>query len=199
MTDFIAPGMVIALAFAQSMGLTALSMVVSKKEGTLDRQWAAGVKPSEVMITHIWTQLIMLSVQVGLLLAVALGVFGIPCQGNLLVVFVLTVLLGLAGMFYGLFLSSICANESECVQYSVGSFFPVILLSGILWPIEAIPGCLQYVAAALPTTWAATALRDVLARGWDWTRPSVWQGVAVVVGWSALFLLLSTRGLRSRD
>ena len=51
----------------------------------------------------------------------------------------------MAGMLYGLFLSSICADEQECVQYSTGSFFPVMLLSGILWPVEGIPGFLRYV------------------------------------------------------
>lgn len=38
-TDFIAPGMIIAIAFAQSIGLTAMSLVMARLEGTLDRQW----------------------------------------------------------------------------------------------------------------------------------------------------------------
>jgi hypothetical protein len=37
-TDFIAPGMIIAIAFAQSIGLTAMAIVMARLEGTLDRQ-----------------------------------------------------------------------------------------------------------------------------------------------------------------
>jgi hypothetical protein len=183
---------------------------------SLCAQWAAGVKPSEVMISHVLTQLVMLIIQIGLLLLVAVLVFKIPCHGSILTIMALTVrirvsrrmillpgfrllfcwcscldflcgcpvphssavffqvpilfcasftllllscsrshfpssfvhsqvLLGMAGMLYGLFLSSICADEQECVQYSTGSFFPVMLLSGILWPVEGIPGFLRYM------------------------------------------------------
>lgn len=145
-------------------------------------QWAAGAKPSEVMIAHVVTQLVMLSIQVSLLLLVAVLVFSIPCHGSIASILGLTLLLGMAGMLYGLFLSSICADEQECVQYSTGSFFPVMLLSGILWPVEGIPGVLRYLAKSLPTTWAATALRDLMARGWGWENESVWQAFLVVFG-----------------
>jgi ABC-type multidrug transport system permease subunit len=134
------------------------------------------------MIAHVITQLVMLSIQVSLLLLVAVLVFSIPCHGNVLTILGLTLLLGMAGMLYGLFLSSICADEQECVQYSTGSFFPVMLLSGILWPVEGIPGVLRYLALSLPTTWAATALRDLMARGWGWANDSVWQAYLVVFG-----------------
>lgn len=46
--DFVGPGTLVTIAFAQSVGLTALSFVMSKKEGVLDRTWAAGVQPLEV-------------------------------------------------------------------------------------------------------------------------------------------------------
>lgn len=151
------------------------------------------------MISHVLTQLVMLVLQMTVLLIVAVLVFKIPCHGSVLTIMALTVLLGLAGSMYGLFLSSICADEQECVQYSTGSFFPVMLLSGILWPVEGIPGFLRYIALAMPTTWAATGLRDLMARGWGWTDGPVWQAFAVVAGWCVFFLLLSSRGVKSRD
>ena len=40
-----------------------MSLVMARLEGTLDRQWAAGVKPSELMISHVLTQLVMLVIQ----------------------------------------------------------------------------------------------------------------------------------------
>jgi ABC-type multidrug transport system permease subunit len=52
---------------------------------------------------------------------------------------------------------------------------------------------------AMPTTWAATALRDLMARGWGLTDASVWQGFLVVLGWCIFFLFISSRGVRNRD
>ena len=41
-TDFIAPGMIVSIGFAMSIGLTALIFVIERREGMLDRTWAAG-------------------------------------------------------------------------------------------------------------------------------------------------------------
>lgn len=79
-TDFIAPAMIINIAFAMSIGLTALSFVLEKKEGLLDRTWAAGVSPGEVLIGHTITQFCVLLVQLGLLLLFALVVFDVSCH-----------------------------------------------------------------------------------------------------------------------
>ena len=44
-----------------------------------------------------------------------------------------------------------------------GSNFILMALSGVFNPIEALPGVLQPIARLLPSTYAFTALRDVLA------------------------------------
>lgn len=49
---------------------------------------------------------------------------------------------------------------------ALGSFFPVLLLSGVLWPLEAIPQGLRYISYGLPTTWAVEAMRSLMLRGW---------------------------------
>eukprot|EP00455_Lapot_gusevi_P020078 TRINITY_DN2134_c0_g1_i1.p1 TRINITY_DN2134_c0_g1~~TRINITY_DN2134_c0_g1_i1.p1 ORF type:complete len:198 (-),score=34.23 TRINITY_DN2134_c0_g1_i1:99-692(-) len=195
----IAPGMIITIAFAQSIGLTALAFVLEKKEGTLDRCWSSGVRPSEVMVSHVVTQFFILLVQIGLLLFFALYIFSLPMNGNLGIVLLLTMLLGMSGMLYGLVISAICNKEQEAIQMSLGSFFPVMLLSGIIWPVEAIPTGLRYISMGLPTTWAANAMRSILNRGWSMEQHEVWSGFMVVIGWGVFFLILASRGLKSRD
>ena len=80
------------------------------------------------------------------------------------------------------------------MQLSIGSFYPNLLLSGILWPLEGMPAALQYVAKFLPNTLACQvnalqiisesrttstlmetnqAMRDIMLRGWGIERPEV--------------------------
>jgi hypothetical protein len=66
--------MIISIGFVMAMGLTALVFVLEKKEGTLDRTWAAGVTPAEVLIAHISTEFVVMCIQIGLLLFFALFV-----------------------------------------------------------------------------------------------------------------------------
>ena len=65
-TGFFAPGIMITIAFFISVGLTAMVFVNEKKEGTLERSWATGVTVTEVMLTHIISQSLIMVIQVRL-------------------------------------------------------------------------------------------------------------------------------------
>ncbi len=117
-----------------------------------------------------------LTVQVSFLLIVALGIFQLPMVGSYVLVMTLSLLLGLTGMMVGLVISSLCEEEREAMQLALGSFFPAQLLSGIIWPLEAVPMGLRYISYMLPTTWAAGAMRSIMSRGWGITEFDVWIG-----------------------
>ena len=105
-------------------------------------------------------------------------------------------LLGLVGMLYGLFISTVSPEEAHAMQMALGSFFPVLLLSGVIWPLEAIPTGLNYISMMLPTTWAAEAMRSLMLRGWGIDHRAVWGAYLVVLGWILLFLAGGIRGIR---
>jgi ABC-type multidrug transport system permease subunit len=176
-----------------AMVLTALAFVTDKRDGSLDRVFASGVLPSELLFGHVITQFAVLLIQLALLLFCALYLLNVvlvdparpalqPALHNLGWVVALTVMCGMAGMNYGLVVSSVCAREEEAIRLTLGSFFPVLLLSGVIWPVEAIPAGLRYVAWALPTTWGASAMRSLLNRGWGFFDGHIWESFAIVAG-----------------
>jgi ABC-type multidrug transport system permease subunit len=114
-----------------------------------------GVLPSEVILGHTLTQVLIIAGQIAILLVIALLAFQLPMYGSLGLIIVLMGMLGMSGMLYGLVISTISPEETHAMQFSLGSFFPVLLLSGVIWPLEAVPQGLRYVSLALPTTWAA--------------------------------------------
>lgn len=199
-TDYVAPGMIISIMFGFSIGLTALSLVIERKEGLMDRTWVAGVNVSEIIIAQVITQFFVLLVQITLLVTVI--VFGFKVylvhKWSLVLVGSLTMLQGLTGMGYGLLISSLSRNESSAIQIMAGSFYPVLLLSGIIWPIEGMPKFLQYISNVLPTTYAAEAMRSIMERGWGLDETDVWKGYLVTIAWFLLFLMLAALGLRLR-
>lgn len=198
-TDFVAPGIMVTIGFAQAIGLTAIAFVQDRKDGLLDRCWAAGVKPIEIVLAHVVTQFIVLVVQISAMLLVALEGFALPLEGSLFYVAALMLLLGLTGMSFGLLISASAETEVAAMQMAMGTFFPSMLLSGVIWPIQAIPSWLRYVSYALPTTWAAESMRSVMLRGWDISYQGVWAGFAAVAGYIVLLLLLASRRVRSVD
>lgn len=81
-TDFVAPGIIITIAFSNSIGMTAITFVLDKKTGNMDRIWSCGAWASEIMLAQVITQLLIFVVQIGLLLLFGLVVFKLPLEGS---------------------------------------------------------------------------------------------------------------------
>ncbi|XP_045075548.1 ABC transporter G family member 20, partial [Coregonus clupeaformis] len=197
-TTFVTPGAVLSITFYLAVGLTALSFVIERKEGLMDRCWVAGVSSLETVLAHLISQLFVISIQVILLLLLMLLVFKIPNEGNLVLVIALIVLQGVTGISFGLVISSSIDDEQNANQAALGIFYPNLIVSGIIWPVECIPYPLRYISLALPQTYASEALRCIMYRGWGLSRMMVWRGFAVTLGWNTFFLILATVILKLR-
>ncbi|CAH1797733.1 unnamed protein product, partial [Owenia fusiformis] len=195
-TNFMAPGIILSITFFMATGLTTLSFVLEGKQGLLDRSLVAGVNTVEVMIAHVCTQFWIMLVQAGLLLLFALVVFEVPSRGPVILVIILTIFIGFTGMALGLLISTLCDEENTAIQAALGSVYPNLLLSGIIWPVESMPIWLRYVSMALPMTYPAEAMRCVLSRGWDLTYMPVWRGFLVGIGWGWGLMLIAAIILR---
>lgn len=166
-----------------AVGLTALSFVIERKEGLLDRSWVAGVQSSEVMLAFLATQMVVMLVQIALILVFMFLVFEIPCKGNMAWVILISILQGLCGMTFGLMTSALSKDENTALIMALGIFYPLLLLSGIVWPVEGMPTALRYIAIVLPQTYACDAIRAVLYRGWDITYSTVYLGYIITLVW----------------
>uniref|UniRef100_A0A4W6DSQ9 ATP-binding cassette, sub-family H, member 1 n=1 Tax=Lates calcarifer TaxID=8187 RepID=A0A4W6DSQ9_LATCA len=197
-TTFVTPGAVLSITFYLAVGLTALSFVLERKEGLLDRCWVAGVSSMETMLAHLFSQLFVISVQIILLLLFILLVFKMPNEGSLVLVIILIVLQGVTGISFGLVISAAIDDEQSANQAALGIFYPNLIISGIIWPVECIPYPLRYLSLALPQTYASEALRCIMYRGWGLSRMMVWRGFAVTLGWNTFFLILATVILKLR-
>jgi len=112
-------------------------------QGLLDRSWVAGVSPFEILFSHVITQFVVMCGQTTLVLIFMLVVFGVTNNGDLFWVIVLTLLQGMCGMCFGFLISSVCELERNAIQLALGSFYPTLLLSGVIWPIEGMPVVLR--------------------------------------------------------
>ncbi|CAG2109369.1 unnamed protein product [Medioppia subpectinata] len=187
-TEFMAPGVVLSIAFLAAVALTALAFVMERKEGLLERSLVAGVSSTEFMLSHVLTQLLVLSVQVALLLIFTFLVFEIPFRGQFIWVIVLTLLQGSCGMAFGLMISAICEEENSATMLALGSFYPNLLLSGTVWPTQSMPTFIRYFSYILPQTIPIEAMRYILSRGWDLSYGIVALGFGVTIIWIIFFL-----------
>ncbi|KAK0182407.1 hypothetical protein PV327_000549 [Microctonus hyperodae] len=190
-TDFVAPGVILTIVFFLAVALTSSALIIERMEGLLDRSWVAGVSPGEILFSHVVTQFVVMCGQTALVLIFMILVFGVECNGDIGWVIILTILQGLCGMCFGFVISAICELERNAIQLALGSFYPTLLLSGVIWPVEGMPTVLRVISHGLPLTMATTSLRSMLTRGWSISEPDVYDGFISTIIWIVVFLTIS--------
>jgi ABC-type multidrug transport system permease subunit len=77
----------------------------------------------------------------------------------------LLLLQGYCGMSYGLAISAGADDETGVLQVAIGSIFPALILSGIIWPLEGMSEWVRVIANFSPLTHSAEAMRSISSRG----------------------------------
>ena len=95
-------------------------------------------------------------------------------------------------------LSTVFSQQTTAMQCAIGSFYPILLLSGILWPVEGMPKILQKISWYLPLTAAVQAMRDVMTRGWNISHSSIYSAIGITTAWTLIFLTLSWIAMKIR-
>ncbi|CAG2175709.1 unnamed protein product [Oppiella nova] len=175
--DFMAPGIIISVIYFMAVGLTALTLVVERKEGLMERSLVAGLKMHEILASQVLLQFFIVVLQATLLMIFTFLVFQVPNQGNIVYIILIVLLQGLGGMCFGLVISSVCKEENSAIMASLGSFYSYFLISGVIWPLEGMPPWLKTISYFMPQTLSIISLRNVMLKGWTIVYESVYLGL----------------------
>ncbi|XP_057369451.1 ABC transporter G family member 23-like [Daphnia carinata] len=196
--EYTAAGRIISIIYTGALLLTATTMVIEKEQGLLDRNLVAGVQMHEILISNLMSQFMFMVGQTALTYLGMLLVFNVPCYGNVVLAVLIGVLQGIVGMCFGLLIAVVCDNMNGVISLSTGNFMMVIVMGGMLWPIEGLSYYLRDVVYCLPSTSAIKALRYVMIRGWGLEKADVFEGVLASLVWSFGLLALCVCVLRYR-
>jgi ABC-2 type transport system permease protein len=194
--DFFAPGVMGLAAMMVTFMLSIISFVHERSASTLDRLLSTPVTEGEVVAGYAIAFGLVGLIQSTVIILAAVLLFQIQIVGNpftaLLIIFVFG--MGMQGL--GFLLSSIAKNEFQAIQFLPIILFPSILLSGVFWPIEAVPTLLRPISNFIPLTYAVDGMRSVMIRGWG--IGDVWFQFGVLIIFACVMLVLSTYGLKRR-
>ncbi|GAB6022033.1 hypothetical protein CHUAL_006182 [Chamberlinius hualienensis] len=174
------------------MGLTAVAFVMERIGGQWDRSTVAGVTPLDYIFGSMLTQSVVITAQVAGMFVVAFWIFHLDNKGSVVLAFFTVLLQGLCGMAHGLLVGGICNREYTAIMMVVGFFYPCIVLTGCIWPMEVLPSYLKYVSYCLPQTYSALSVRDIINRGLGLSHLNVILGFCVSIVWLCIFVVTST-------
>lgn len=194
--DYFVPGIMAFVVFLLTTLLTLLAFVGERTTGTLGRMLSTPLQESEIIGGYALTFSIIGTMQAALLIIIAILVFQITILGNVLLVFCVIALLAVVSQALGILLSSLAKREAQAVQFIPFIILPVFLLSGVFWPIQAIPLWLRPLSYLIPPTYAVDACRAVIVKGWG--IGMIWQDILALIIFATIFLLAATWSLKIR-
>ncbi len=192
--DSFAPAIMgLVVAFISTV-LTLLSIVREKVDGTFSRVWVSPVRRGEFILGYVLAFGLVALVQSVVVIAVGKLVFDVLINGSLFWTFGCVILFAVGSVGLGTLLSALAQTESQAVIFFPLVLLPSVLLSGMIWPIQAIPAGLRPLSYLVPLTYSNRLLRAVMVKGLaPWQEP---VGFAGVLGFVVLTIVAASLALR---
>jgi ABC-2 type transport system permease protein len=149
-----------------SMLLPAAALVREKERGTVEQLLVSPLTPLQIMLPKVLAMtLVILGATAVALFGVMLPVFGVPIRGSVILFFSLTALFVVATAGMGVFAATVTRNQAQVGMMTLLVVAPMLLLSGITTPLEAMPDWVQYLMALSPLRYFIEITHGILLKG----------------------------------
>lgn len=156
-------GMLLMLICAM---MTSISIVREKEKGTMEVLLVSPVRPLMVIIAKAVPYLILAFGILITILLMARFVLGVPLQGSLFWILAVSTLYILLALSLGLLISNVAQTQLVALLLSaMVLLMPVVMLSGMMFPVESMPTVLQWIAAVVPPRYYIEAMRKLMIMG----------------------------------
>ena len=187
-------GMLLMLICAM---MTSISIVREKEKGTMEVLLVSPVRPLMVIIAKAVPYLILAFGILITILLMARFVLGVPLAGSLFWILAVSTLYILLALSLGLLISNVAQTQLVALLMSaMVLLMPVLMLSGMLFPVESMPQVLQWLAAVVPPRYYIEAMRKLMIMGVG--IGEVAREVAVLAGMTVVFLAIALKKFNVR-
>ncbi len=188
-SHYMVPGILGVVLTMTMMMITSMAIVRERERGTLEQLIVTPMKTWELMVGKILPYVVVGYVQLTLGILIGVAVFRIPVKGSLALLYALTSLHILASLAWGILISSIAKTQMQAMQMSFFGLLPSILISGFMFPREAMPLIFRVISNILPVTFFLQISRGILLKGVG--LAILWSQVLALVSLLVFFLGLS--------
>jgi ABC-2 type transport system permease protein len=162
---FIVTGMIGLLLVMLGVAVSSSAMVKEKEVGTIEQLLMTPADGAEIIVAKIAPIFLLLSLDIGLSVAVGHIVFDLPVRGSLLLLYLSGMLCVLSGIGIGTIIATFTRSQQQAQLLGFFVTPPLSMLSGATTPIEAIPHWLQPITYLNPVRHFATLARGVMLKG----------------------------------
>jgi ABC-2 type transport system permease protein len=193
-STFIVPGIIGVLLAMMLILITSMAIVRERERGTLEQLVVTPISKTGLMLGKIVPFIVVGYVQMTVILVLGKVLFDIPIRGNIALLYTLTMAYIVANLALGLLVSTVTRTQVQAMQLSFFLIMPNILLSGFMFPRQAMPAPAQWIGNVLPLTYYLEILRGVLLKGIGLSE--LWRETLVLCAFATGLIALSVRRFR---
>ncbi|HHT01458.1 MAG TPA: ABC transporter permease [Firmicutes bacterium] len=190
------PGLVGVVLQNITILLTAFALVRERELGTIEQLIVTPIKPMELVLGKLIPYVVIAFIEVGLTLAVTALWFGIAIAGSITLLLSISFLFLIGALGIGLLISTVAQNQLQAMQMTFAFLLPSILLSGFIFPREAMPAPVSALGYAIPLTYFLQVLRGIIVKGVGFMY--LWRETLLLGVYGLGILLLAAARFRKR-
>lgn len=194
--NFMVPGLVGVILQLVTTLLTAFSIVRERERGTLEQLLVTPIKPFGLMLGKLLPYGLIGFFETCTVLTAMRVIFQVPINGSLLLLLLLCVLFLFTALAIGLLISTKAQNQVQAFQLAFLIMLPSILLSGFMFPRDAMPLPMKAIGYVIPATHFIEIIRGIVLRGA--TLVDLWQPVTTLAVMGVVLFALSALRFRKK-
>ena len=191
---YIVPGIVGVLLSLTLVIVMSMAIVRERERGTLEQLVVTPISRTSLMLGKVLPFVMVGYVQMTVILLLGRWVFDVPIRGSVTLLYAAALGFIGANLATGLFLSTMVRTQAQAMQAGMMVLLPNLLLSGFMFPREAMPDVAQWIGLALPLTYFLKVLRGILLKGTGFAV--LWPDITILAGFAVLFVALAVQRFR---
>jgi len=177
--------------------MTSISIVREKETGTMEVLLVSPMKPMYIILSKAVPYFVISLVNLTTILLLSRFLLGIPIEGSLFWLVVISLIYIFLALSIGLLVSTIAKTQVAAMLISGMVFMmPVIILSGMIYPVSNMPDILQWISQIVPAKWYIASVRKIMIEGLSLS--SVLMEVGVLLFMCIAVITISLRKFKER-
>ena len=187
-------GMLLMLICAM---MTSISIVREKEKGTMEILLVSPTKPLLIILAKVVPYLVVSVSILVIILLLSAFVLAVPIAGSLWWIFLVSGIYILLALSLGLLVSNLVKTQFVAlIICAMMLLMPILMLSGMIFPLESMPQVLQWISTVIPTRYYISAMRKLLIMGAGIEQ--VLSEIMILTSMLILLLILSLATFKKR-
>ena len=173
--------------------ISGIALLRERTTGTLERVLATPIKRSDIVFGYLIGYGVFAIIQTLIIVFFSIYLLNNNLAGSLTYVILINILLAIAALVMGIFISTFANSEFQMVQFIPIVAIPQVFFSGI-FPLENMSPWLSNIGYLFPLRYAGHALTNIMIKGQGWSN--IWFDVLILFVFIIIFTTMNMIGLK---